>query len=223
MRGFYPICSEARDMNERYVWLTLFLLGCYHGINPGMGWLFAVALGLQERTSRAVFRAIVPITLGHVVSVGIVVALALIAAFWLPHAIVHRCAAAILLAFGAYKLVRARHPRWVGMRVGFWGLAFWGFLMASAHGAGLMLLPFVIASPADPHDSMGMAMPATTQQPNGWLMIAVHTLGYVLAMSGIAWLVYAKFGVSFLRSAWFNVDLVWAAALIVAGIIALFT
>lgn len=214
-------------MNERYVWLALFLLGCYHGINPGMGWLFAVALGLQERTARAVMRAIVPIALGHIVSVAIVVALALAAAYWLPHAIVHRSAAAILLAFGAYKLVRARHPRWVGMRVGFWGLAFWGFLMASAHGAGLMLLPFVTASSMNPRDAaMSMPMPQTAtpaSYASGWLMIAVHTLGYVVAMSAIAWLVYAKIGVGFIRSAWFNVDLVWAVALIVAGLIALFT
>jgi hypothetical protein len=191
-----------------------------------MGWLFAVALGLQERTARAVLRAVVPITLGHVVSIGIVVTIALVAAYWLPHAIVHRSAAAILLAFGLYKLVRARHPRWVGMRVGFWGLAFWGFLMASAHGAGLMLLPFVTASSMDAHDPMPMPMPqhaANAPYENGWLMIAMHTLGYVLAMSVIAWVVYAKFGVSFIRSAWFNVDLVWAVALIVAGLIALFT
>jgi hypothetical protein len=212
-------------MNERYVWLALFLLGCFHGINPGMGWLFAVALGLQERTARAVFGAVVPMTLGHLVSVGSVVALALIAAFWLPHAIVHRSAAAILLGFGTYKLVRARHPRWVGMRVGFWGLAFWGFLMASAHGAGLMLLPFVTASSMDAHDAMTMPMPQAppNQAGTGWLMIAMHTLGYVTTMSAIAWVVYAKFGVSFIRSAWFNVDLVWAAALIASGLIALFT
>jgi hypothetical protein len=215
---------EALSVDQRYVWLALFLLGCYHGLNPGMGWLFAVALGLQERTARAVMRAIVPITLGHIVSIAIVVALAMLAAFWLPHAIVHRSAAAILLAFGAYRLVRARHPRWVGMRVGFWGLALWGFLMASAHGAGLMLLPFVTASSTDPHP-MPMPMPQTptNHYTNGWLMIAMHTLGYVVTMSTIAWLVYEKFGVSFIRHAWFNVDLVWGVALIAAGLIALFT
>lgn len=211
-------------MHEQYVWAALFLLGCFHGINPGMGWLFAVALGLQERTTRAVFRAVVPITLGHLASVGLVVALAVVAAFWLPHAIVHRAAAAILLSFGVYKLVRTRHPRWVGMKVGFWGLAFWGFLMASAHGAGLMLLPFVTMSPGGAHDAMSMPMPAApASAETGALMIAMHTLGYIATMSVVAWLVYAKFGVSFLRSAWFNVDLVWAVALIASGLIALFT
>lgn len=212
-------------MSERYVWLTLFFLGCYHGINPGMGWLFAVALGLQERSIFAVFRAAVPITIGHVVSVAFVVLLAVEAATFLPHVLVHRVGAAILLAFGFYRLLRLRHPRWVGMRVGFWGLALWGFLMASAHGAGLMLLPFVTASPAISHDGMTMPMP----QPHasavltGWLMIGIHTLGYFITMATLAYLVYAKFGTSFLRSAWFNVDLIWAVALVVAGMIALLT
>jgi hypothetical protein len=215
-------------VNERYVWLALFLLGCYHGINPGMGWLFAVALGLQERSAKGVMRAVVPITLGHIVSVSLVVSLALLAAFWLPHRVVHFAAAGILLAFGAYKLVRVRHPRWVGMRVGFWGLTFWGFLMATAHGAGLMLLPFVTASSANSRDAMAMTMPMP-QQPAaahfapGWLIISTHTLGYLLAMSVIAIVVYDRFGVNFLRRAWFNVDLIWAIALIVAGLIALFT
>jgi hypothetical protein len=212
-------------VSDRYVWLALFLLGCYHGINPGMGWLFAVALGLQEKSTVAVVRAIVPITLGHLVSVAIVVAIALSAAMAFPHVIVHRAAAVILLAFGTYRLIRLRHPRWVGMRVGFWGLTLWGFLMASAHGAGLMLLPFVTASPhAAMPMSMPMPQPAFSAEPlTGLLMIAVHTLGYVATMLAVALIVYVKFGVSFLRTAWINVDVAWAVALLVAGIIALLT
>jgi hypothetical protein len=213
-------------VSDRFVWLTLFLLGCYHGINPGMGWLFAVALGLQDRSSIAVFRAVVPIALGHVVSVAIVVLLAVEAATLFPHAIVHRAAGGILLAFGLYRLLRFRHPRWVGMRVGFWGLALWGFLMASAHGAGLMLLPFVTSARAvDGAMSMPMALPVANigAVVTGWLMIGMHTLGYFVTMTGIAVLVYAKFGVSFLRSAWFNVDLIWSVALFITGFVALLT
>lgn len=206
-------------MSGGYVWAALFFLGCYHGINPGMGWLFAVALGLQERKTSAVFRALIPIAIGHVVSVAIVVGLALWATTLFPHVIVHRIAAVVLIAFGAYRLLRLRHPRWVGMRVGFWGLALWGFLMASAHGAGLMLLPFVTASaPAMP----GMSVHATTML-TGWLMIGDHTLGYFFAMALVAFVVYAYLGVSFLRSAWLNVDLIWAIALFITGIVALLT
>ena len=207
-------------MDGRFVWIVLFLLGCYHGINPGMGWLFAVALGLQDRSRASVVFALIPIALGHVASVAIVVSLAVFAAAIFPHAIVHQTAAAILIAFGVYRLVRVRHPRWVGMRVGFWGLALWGFLMSSAHGAGLMLLPFVTAAPVS--NAMSMPMPHGSAA-TGFLMIAVHTLGYFLTMLVVALIVYEKLGVRFLRQAWFNVDLIWAIALFAAGIVALFT
>jgi len=196
------------------VWLTVFLLGCYHGLNPGMGWLFAVALGYQDRSALAVVRAIVPLTLGHVISVAIVVLVATFAAVQLPHKAVHLTAAAILIGFGIYRLVRARHIRWVGMRVGFWGLMLWGFIISSAHGAGLMLLPMVMPMPG------GTARGAFT---NGWLMVGVHTLGYVLTGTAVALLVYTKVGVKFLRTAWLNVDAVWAGALILTGLIAFLT
>jgi hypothetical protein len=209
-------------VNDRYVWVALFLLGCYHGINPAMGWLFAVALGLQERSTAAVFRAVIPIVVGHVVSIAVVVGIAVWAASVFPHVVVHRIAAGVLLAFGAYRLIRLRHPRWVGMRVGFWGLTLWGFLMSSAHGAGLMLLPFVTAS-TDGMPGMPIFRTATRAALQGWLMIGVHTLGYLFAMTLVAFFVYAYFGVSFLRSAWLNVDLIWAIALILTGFIALLT
>lgn len=212
-------------MNGALTWVAVFLLGCYHGINPGMGWLFAVALGLQERRTAAVLKAIVPITIGHLISVMIVVLIAVFAALELPHAIVQRVSAGVLLGFAAYRLVRARHPRWVGMRVGFCGLALWGFIMSTAHGAGLMLVPFVTAARGPVQHAMAMAPAGAPfgQYAAGWLMIGVHTCGYLLTLTVVALIVYAKLGVSFLRSAWFNVDAAWAAALLVTGIVALFT
>lgn len=212
-------------MSETWALASLFLLGCYHGINPGMGWLFAVALGLQERATRAIFQAVVPIAIGHVASITIVVAIAVFAAVSVPHAVLHRVAGIVLLSFGAYRLIRVRHPRWVGMHVGFWGLVFWGFLMSSAHGAGLMLVPFVTASPEISYDhSMNMpAMQARHTVVSGLLMLGVHTLGYLTTMLVVALIVYARFGLSFLRSAWFNVDAAWATALFITGVIALVT
>ena len=212
-------------MSDRYVWLALFLLGCYHGLNPAMGWLFAVALGFQEKRTSAVLRAIVPLTLGHVASVAIIVAIATFANVEFPHYAVHYAAAAILIGFGLYRLVRARHIRWVGMRVGFWGLVLWGFLMSSAHGAGLMLLPFITSAHAGAQSSMSMPMgaPVHGAYAVGWLMVAVHTLGYLLTTMGVALLVYTKVGVRFLRVGWLNLDLVWAIALILTGLIALLT
>lgn len=213
-------------MSDHLVWLTLFLLGCYHGINPGMGWLFAVGLGFQERSAAAVLRAIVPLTLGHIASVAAIVLVGVYAAAYLPYRTVHFTGAAILIVFGMYRLVRARHIRWVGMRVGFWGLTLWGFLMSSAHGAGLMLLPFIAPDRAGAARAMSMAMPgAAPAQPLqlGALMVAVHTLGYVVVTAVIALIVYTRIGVRFLRTGWINLDMVWAGALIVTGLFAVLT
>jgi hypothetical protein len=202
----------------------LFLLGCYHGLNPGMGWLFAVALGFQEHRVTAVLRAIVPLALGHIMSVALVVVIGICAAAQLPHNATRFVAGAVLIAFGAFRLVRARHVRWVGMQVGFWGLTLWGFLMSSAHGAGLMLLPFVIGNRANAAAGT-MAMPDVNafrgSLATGWLMVGVHTLGYVLTVTAVALVVYTTIGVRFLRTAWMNLDLVWAVALVLTGLIAL--
>jgi hypothetical protein len=192
-----------------------------------MGWLFAAGLGFQDRSAASVLRAIVPLALGHILSVALIVLITIYVAAQIPHRAVHFAAAAILIAFGVYRLVRARHVRWVGMRVGFSGLTLWGFLMSSAHGAGLMLLPFVTAGRAEAASGMAMAMPrvhaAQVALFTGWLMVGVHTLGYVLTATGIALLVYTKIGVRFLRTGWVNLDLVWAAALILTGLISLVT
>jgi len=170
-------------------WLALFALGAYHGLNPGMGWLFAVALGLQEKSGRAVLRALPPIALGHLISIGLVVLAVELAQPRLPHWALRLLTAAILLAFGLFRLIRARHPRWgqsVGMRVGFRDLTLWSFLMASAHGAGLMLAPILLGWPREGHRHM-MASDALASLPAAvrtravmwWLPVAVHTLGYL--------------------------------------------
>src|SRR5437879_687132 len=141
-------------MEYAWGWSTLFLLGAYHGLNPGMGWLFAVALGMQEKRARAVVRALAPITLGHAMAIGVVVLLAGLLQIVLPLPYLKIVVAAALLTLGLYKMVRSRHFRWGGMRVGFSELTVWSFLMASAHGAGLMVLPIVLGlnpAPAGHH------------------------------------------------------------------------
>src|SRR5262245_54668624 len=123
-------------------WTAMLALGAYHGINPGMGWLFAVALGMQRQSVRGVWHALPPIALGQAVSVAIVVALAAIAGVVIPMPILRVVIATMLIALGSYKLWRHQHPRFGGMQVGFRDLTIWSFLMASAHGAGFMLLPW---------------------------------------------------------------------------------
>jgi hypothetical protein len=133
------------EMGSTALWLML-LLGAYHGINPGMGWLFAVALGMQEQKGSAVARALVPIALGHALSIGIVVLAAAFLGRALPREAIRYPVAALLFGLGIFSMVRHHHPRWVRMQVGFRDLTLWSFLMASAHGAGLMLLPVLLGS-----------------------------------------------------------------------------
>jgi hypothetical protein len=212
------------------MWMTiLFALGAYHGLNPAMGWLFAVALGLQEKNGRAVLNALFPLGAGHLLSVGLVVAIAQLAQLTFPIQDVKIVAAALLIGFAVYKLIRRRHPRWVGMRVGARDLTLWSFLMASAHGAGLMLLPLVLghsqpamASGHEHHMMLASALaPSAALSTTWWLPVALHTLGYLLVTASLALVIYYKVGVAILRRAWFNLELLWIGALLVTGILTL--
>jgi hypothetical protein len=210
-------------VSDLWPWLVVFGLGLFHGINPAMGWLFAVALGLQEQKRAAVLRALPPMVLGHALSVGIIIAAVLLARVSLPHGALKIAAAAILFAFGFYRLLRSRHPNWVGMRVGFGDLTLWSFVMASAHGAGLMLVPFFLGSPttheAHQHSAHHGAAFANFSGPSLLAAsVTVHTLGYLLMTALVALLVYEKFGVAILRRAWFNIDLIWMIALMITGV-----
>ena len=213
-------------MTEYLPWLVLALLGGFHGVNPGMGWLFAVALGLQERSRAAVLRAFGPIALGHAASVAMVVALVGAVQVWLAPEGLRVLGASALVAFGLYKLLAPlSHPRWVGMRVGARDLTIWSFLMATAHGAGLMLVPVLLELPlADAHahthaDAGHALMMSTPGALTGAELAAVgvHTAGMYLVMGAIALVVFEKVGVAIVRRAWLNLDRVWAGALIAAG------
>jgi hypothetical protein len=206
-------------------WQALIVLGAYHGINPGMGWLFAVALGIQAGSARGVWRALPPIVLGHAIAVGVVLALALIAQMLIPIATLKIAVACCLATLGAYRLLRHRHPRFGGMRVGFRDLTVWSFLMASAHGAGFMVLPFVMAMPAEAmaadhvhahgaHMAMAAPMPYT-----GAIALAIHALAYLATTVLAAQVVYRKVGLMILRRAWINMDWIWAGALVITGVV----
>jgi len=197
------------------VWPTLFLLGAYHGINPGMGWLFAVARGMQEHRTRAVAWSLPPIALGHALSIGVVVLIIRFAQVALPMTYIRTGVATALMGLGVYKLIRSRHFRWGGMQVGFCELTIWSFLMASAHGAGLMMLPVVIAGSHAPHHT-----PAQGAASGVWATL-VHTLGYFAVTATVALLVYQKLGLAMLRRWWLNLDVVWAISLIITGLASL--
>jgi len=197
------------------VWSTLFLLGAYHGINPGMGWLFAVARGMQEHRTRAVAWSLPPIALGHALAIGVVVLIFQLAQVAVPLAYIRIGVSVTLVCLGVYKLIRSRHFRWGGMQVGFKDLTIWSFLMASAHGAGLMVLPVVLAGPHAHHAA------ASHGAAGGFSATLIHTLGYFSVTAAVALLVYQKFGLAMLRRSWFNLDMTWAIALVLTGVAAL--
>ena len=207
-------------------WQAMLFLGAYHGINPGMGWLFAVALGMQRGSARGVWGALPPIALGHAAAVGVVLLTVALAQVVIPMDTLRVLVASMLAMLGLYRLWRHRHLRFGGMQVGFRDLTVWSFLMASAHGAGVMVVPFVMPAPpmlsAAGHEHMHhMAAAATNGAAAGAMAVAVHTLAYLAVMTLAAWVVYRKLGLSLLRKAWLNLDWVWAGALVLTGLVVL--
>ncbi len=206
-----------------WFWLALVGLGAFHGLNPAMGWLFAVALGLQERRRSAVLKALPPIALGHALSVAIVIAAVAGARLLIPLAAIRWGGGSALMAFGVRRVWRGgRHPRWVGMRVGTRDLVLWSFLMSSAHGAGLMLVPVLLGLPGPTHPGLGTqsgGSSATLSLGAAVAALGVHTLVLFAVMAAVAALVYETLGVDLLHRAWINVDLLWSVALIGAGLL----
>ena len=209
-------------------WVTLVALGAYHGLNPAMGWLFAVSRGMQERSRRAVVRSLLPIAIGHELALVVVAVVVLAAAEVVDPGALHVAAAAVLFAFGIFRFVRPRaHPRWTTMRVNGRELTLWSFLMSSAHGAGLIVAPVLIgigsasaSTDAEEHVHASADVASLAADAVG---LALHVGAMVLVMGVVAVLVYDRLGVAVLRKAWLNTDQLWAAAFIVAAAITLFT
>jgi len=212
-------------MSSTALWLML-LLGAYHGINPGMGWLFAVALGMQEQRGSAVAKSLAPIALGHALAIGSVVMIGAFLGRALPLLSIRYFVATLLVGLGIFSLVRHWHPRWVRMRVSFRDLTAWSFLMASAHGAGLMVLPVLLGSStveAQAHMAGHSHMSSTASPLAGMLATGIHTVSYLVVTGLVAWAFYRKLGLALLRKTWFNFNLVWGAALVATGLFTLLT
>jgi hypothetical protein len=207
--------------------VTVALLGAYHGINPAMGWLFAVGLGMQERNRRAVLRALPPIAAGHELAIALVAVLVVGLGAVVDPSHLALVAAVALIAFGLFRFARPRaHPRWTTMRVTRKELTWWSFLMSSAHGAGLMVAPVLLgagaAESANAHVGHVHDDPAATiGVGDAALAITVHVGAMVAVMAVVALVVYQKLGLTFLRRAWLNSDQFWAGAFIVAGLVTL--
>ena len=201
-------------------WAGLLALGAGHGINPAMGWLFAVALGLQRGSRRAVWSALGPLAMGHGVAMLLTIGAAAAIGVVLPPSTLKWGVAALLVALGVYRLVRSRHIVYGGMQVNSRELATWSFLMATAHGAGLMMLPLVLGRlPSAEHvHHLSAGMLGGGIEWSGVTAAVIHTAGYLLVTGTIAAIVYEKLGLRFLRTAWVNLDLLWAVALVATGL-----
>jgi hypothetical protein len=212
--------------DQLWPWVTLALLGAWHGLNPAMGWLFRVALGLQKRSRLAVFASLAPIALGHAAAVTLAVLLVMAFGWAVPFAWVRGVAAATLIGFGLLRLWRHRHPKWVGMQVNFWDLTRWSALMATAHGAGLMLMPVLLgfrASFCQTDASWAGASGSFAASPGlAFVAVAVHTSTHLLVCAVVGWCVYDFIGLSVLRRSWFNVDFVWSLSLLAVGVLVAF-
>jgi hypothetical protein len=187
-----------------------------------MGWLFAVALGMQERRRSAVLRALVPLGAGHALAVAVAVGAALAIGVAIPLAWLRWPIAGVLVSLGVLRFFRHRHLRWGGMRVTMSGLTVWSFLMATAHGAGLMVVPVFMGMSISAVGEHAHHMHAAGAAPGAaFLAVGLHAVGYLAVTAFVAVLVFEKLGVGILRRAWINLDLIWSAALVATGTLTL--
>jgi hypothetical protein len=205
-------------------WLALAGLGAFHGLNPAMGWLFAVALGLQRGSRRAVLQSLLPIAAGHALSVALVIVAVAVLRVFVDLSILEIGAAIALIGFGVYRLL-ARHRGRAGMQINSAQLTLWSFLMATAHGAGLMLIPVLLGMPAgEMHSEHAHTASLTSPDSTATTALAaltVHTIAMLAVTGAIAMVVYEWLGLAFLRRGWINLDFIWVIALVGAGAILL--
>ena len=199
-------------------WLVLAGLGVFHGVNPAMGWLFAVALGLNRGNRAIVVQSLIPIAAGHAISIAVVALAAALLTFIVDQRVLEIAAGIVLLAWAAYQAVYGhRHRVRIGMTTGMIGLGFWSFLMASAHGAGLMLVPVVI--PLCISSMPGGDLTATGSLSIALAAVAVHMVAMLSVILIISVTVYDWLGLAFLRRGWINFDIIWIAALTITGLV----
>ena len=212
------------ESSTAWLWLAIVVSGFYHGINPGMGWPLAVAAGLMDQNPRALLAALWPLSAGHLAAMLVMLlpfALLLALVQW-QHQI-QATAAILVIAFGVFRLLYPRHPR-VLARIRPTNLALWSFVVAIAHGAGLMLVPIYLglcqtAGLDQSHQSAAILSRANLAM--AIVVSVVHTVAMITAGGGAAWLVYRYLGLQYLSKSWFNLDTVWALSLILVGGVAL--
>ena len=199
------------------LWIAVLAIGAYHGLNPGMGWPLAVANGLAERRGTAVFTTLLPLAAGHLLAMAVILlpftALGAVLALSGP---IRLAAGVLLVGFGTWRLLDRRHPRFLA-RIKPSRLVWWSFLMATAHGAGLMLLPFAIGLCASAASTPQLGAGVGAGVGVAALVSVAHTAAMLSSGGVAAWVVYRYLGLRVLNRAWFNLDAIWGASLVIAG------
>jgi hypothetical protein len=205
------------SMSEISPWLILIALGAFHGLNPAMGWLFAVALGLYRKSRKVVLVSLIPLAFGHAASIAAVVYAVVVLGSAIDPATFRVVSGALLIAWGHYHLAFGhRHRLRIGLRTGLIGLFAWSFVMATAHGAGMMLIPVLM--PLEHVSEHAHHMPASASLAIASLAVLVHSLAMLATTGVVALVVYEWLGLDFLRRGWINLDPVWATTLIAMGL-----
>lgn len=179
--------------------LVFFLLGLYHGINPAMGWLLATSVGIEYRSRKALFFALIALTLGHATAIGTVIFGIGWLKLYIPFHFIQTITAITLFALGGYHLYRHWHPKWMTLHVGYSTIFFWSFVVASAHGAGIMLIPFLM-------------------DKGGLLLLCIHTLGYFFAALGASFFLFETLKLNLLQKKWMNFELIWSLSLLITAV-----
>jgi len=206
------------------LWAAVIGSGLYHGLNPGMGWPLAVSAGLMGRSPRALFGALASLSLGHMLAMLVVLLpFSLLMAIVQWQRQIQTGASLLVIAFGIFRFVNRRHPR-VLTRIRPTHLALWSFVVAIAHGAGLMLVPIYLgicrAGDGDAgHETAGALVKADFSMV--LLVSVVHSLAMIAAGGRLAWLVYRYLGLKFVARSWFNLDATWAFTLVAVGVLSL--
>ena len=215
---------SVADWTPAGLWLAVVVSGIYHGVNPGMGWPLAVSAGLMDKSARALVAALWPLSIGHLLAVLLIVfPFAVLAALVEWQRQIQIGASLLVIGFGIFRLVNRRHPRALA-RIRPTQLGLWSFVVAIAHGAGLMLVPIYLGLCRAAASDNGHAATSVLISANlgtAVLVSFVHSAAMIAAGGFSAWLVYRYLGLRFVSRSWFNLDAAWAASLILVGALAL--
>jgi hypothetical protein len=203
------------------LWGAVIFSGFYHGVNPGMGWPLAVSAALMEQNGKAMPKALGMLALGHFLAmIGILLPFSLLYFLVEWEVEIRVGAGLVVVAMGVYLLINRQHPKFLA-RVHPTRLALWSFLAATAHGAGLMLVPIYLGICAIAADDTGHLAAQSLMGNNvttAFLVAGAHTLSMTFVGGLIAVVIYLWLGLRFLSKTWFNLDVVWAVSLVIVGL-----